>query len=151
MNLLSARVVLHMFMGLAFAAPWAVGDDTEAGTQAVVKGPDTEIVAYYFHGNVRCVTCRKIETYSEEAITSGFGAELLEDRLEWRVVNVDEAENEHFIQEFQLSTRSVVLAEYRDGTVSRWENLDKVWQLVRDKDRFVDYIQAETREFLGAS
>jgi len=44
-----------------------------------------------------------------------------------------------------------VLAEYREGKVVRWENLDKVWQLVRNKDRFVDYIQSETREFLGES
>ena len=46
-------------------------------------------------------------------------------------------------------TRSVVLAEYREGKVVRWENLDKVWQLVRSKDSFVDYIQSETREFLA--
>ena len=32
-----------------------------------------------------------------------------------------------------------------------WQNLDKVWQLVRDKERFVDYIQDETTEFLGTS
>jgi len=44
-----------------------------------------------------------------------------------------------------------VLAEYRDGQVVRWENLDKVWQLVRSKDLFVDYVQNETREFLGTS
>jgi hypothetical protein len=43
----------------------------------------------------------------------------------------------------------VVLAEYHDGEVVRWKNLDKVWQLVRSEDRFVEYIQGETREFLG--
>jgi len=46
-------------------------------------------------------------------------------------------------------TRSVVLAEYSNGKVVRWRNLDKVWQLVRDKERFVDYLQIETRTFLG--
>lgn len=48
-------------------------------------------------------------------------------------------------------TRSVVLAEYRDGAVVRFTNLDKVWQLVRSKDRFVAYVQDETRAFLEAS
>ncbi|MFO7616170.1 MAG: hypothetical protein R6V75_02880, partial [Bacteroidales bacterium] len=43
-----------------------------------------------------------------------------------RVVNIDEPENRHFIQDFQLVTRSVVLAEYRDGEVVRYENLDQV-------------------------
>ena len=48
-------------------------------------------------------------------------------------------------------TRSVVLAEYRDDKIVRWKNLDKVWQLVRDKDAFTSYVQSETREFLGKS
>jgi len=151
MNLLSARVVSFVFVGLALALPWAVGGDAEVGTQAVVKGPDTEIVAFYFHGDFRCSTCRKIEAYSKEAITSGFNAELSDNRLEWRVVNVDEDENEHFVQEFQLVTRSVVLAEYRDGKLIRWEDLDEIWLLVFDKDDFLDYIQTETRKFLGES
>jgi len=107
------------------------------------------VVAIYFHGNVRCATCRKIESYADEAVQSGFSETLEDGALAWRVINIDEPDNTHFIQDFQLVTRSVVLAEYREGKVVRWENLDKVWQLVRSKDRFVDYIQSETREFLG--
>ena len=109
------------------------------------------VVAFYFHGNVRCATCKKIEAYSDEAVHSGFAESLEDGALAWRVVNIDEPENRHFVQDFQLVTRSVVLAEYRDGRVVRWENLDKVWQLVRSKDSFVDYVQNETREFLGTS
>ena len=30
-----------------------------------------------------------------------------------------------------------------------WEDLGEIWTLVFDKDDFVDYIQTETREFLG--
>ncbi len=109
------------------------------------------VVAYYFHGNVRCATCRKIEAYADEAVHSGFPEVIEDGALAWRVVNVDEADNKHFIQDFQLVTRSVVLAEYSNGKVVRWRNLDKVWQLVRDKERFVDYLQIETRTFLGES
>jgi len=105
----------------------------------------------YFHGNARCATCRKIEAYADEAIAQGFVDELESGRLTWRVVNIDESANKHFIKDFQLVTRSVVLVEYRDGKVLRWENLDKVWQLVRSKDRFVSYVDGETREFLGMS
>ena len=46
-------------------------------------------------------------------------------------------------------TPSVVLAAYSGGNVVRWDNLDKVWQLVRSKDGFVEYVQEETRDFLG--
>jgi hypothetical protein len=107
------------------------------------------VVAFYFHGNVRCATCRKIEAYADESIHSGFADALEAGSLIWSVVNVDEPENKHFIEDFQLVTRSVVLAEYQDGEVLRWKKLDKVWQLVRDKEGFTSYVQSETREFLG--
>jgi len=113
--------------------------------------PVDGVVAFYFHGNVRCATCKKIEAYADEAVHSGFAESLEDGNLAWQVVNIDEPENRHFVQDFQLVTRSVVLVEYRDGQVVRWENLDKVWQLVRSKDLFVEYVQNETQEFLGTS
>jgi hypothetical protein len=109
------------------------------------------VVAFYFHGKTRCATCRKIEAYADEAIHKGFAPALQTAALTWRVVNVEELENKHFVEDFQLVTRSVVLAEYRDDKIVRWKNLDKVWQLVRDKDAFTSYVQSETREFLGKS
>ena len=148
MKLSIARAFLFALVGLACVAPWAVSGDAGTGATADEKTAG-KVVAYYFHGKARCATCRKIEAYSEEAITAGFEIELGDGRLEWRAVNIDEPENTHFVQDFQLVTKSVVLVEYSDGEVVRWENLKDVWQLVRSKDRFVDYVQTQTRGFLG--
>lgn len=127
---------------------------TVSGAMSQESAADTVgdgVVVFYFHGNVRCATCKKIEAYADEAVHSGFPEAFEEGALAWRVVNIDDDGNKHFVRDFQLVTRSVVLAEFRDGEVVRWQNLDKVWQLVRDKERFVDYIQSETTEFLGTS
>lgn len=148
-----ALVVLILVGGLAaflHGAPGA-GDGPNPATAVPPPATGAETVVYYFHGNARCTTCRTIEAYANEAVELGFGQELADGTLSWRVVNVEPPENRHFIQDFQLVTRSVVLAEYRDGTVVRFENLDQVWQLVRNKQRFVDYVQSETKAFLGAS
>ena len=144
-------VVVTLVAVAAFAfSSLAPGVSAEEPDKGAVSGNIADgVVAIYFHGNVRCATCRKIESYADEAVQLGFPEALEEGALAWRVVNVDEADNAHFIQDFQLVTRSVVLAEYSEGKVVRWENLDRVWQLVRSKERFVDYIQSETREFLG--
>ncbi len=45
-------------------------------------------------------------------------------------------------------TRSLVLVSYRDGKVVRFQNLDKVWQLVRDEEAFSQYVRESTRSFL---
>jgi hypothetical protein len=129
-------------------APRVTAEGPTAAAASLGAVAKDGVVAFYFHGNVRCATCRKIEAYADEAIAQGFAAELASGRLAWRVVNIDDAGNKHFIQDFQLVTRSVVLAEYRNGTAVRWQNLDKVWQLVRDKEGFVSYVQGETKAFL---
>ena len=140
---LSAAVVVSLCV--LVPAVWA--EDPPADAAVATDG----VVAFYFHGNVRCATCRKIEAYSDEAIASGFAEQLEAGQIEWRPVNIDEPDNKHFIDDFQLVTKSVVLVEYRDGKITRWQNLDKVWQLVRSKEKFVAYVQDGTRDFLGSS
>jgi hypothetical protein len=134
-----------LILALWVPAPRALAEEPTLDTGA------ENVVAFYFHGNVRCATCKKIEAYAEEAVQQGFPEALQSGALEWRVINIDEPANKHFIEDFQLVTRSVVLAEYRDGEVVRFKNLDQVWQLVRSQDRFVEYVQGEARLFLGAS
>ena len=51
---------------------------------------------YYHHGNVRCPTCRTIEGYAQEAVQTGFAAELESGKIEWQVVNCEQSGNEHF-------------------------------------------------------
>jgi len=153
MNRTAPFVILVLAAVAVFAfsvlAPGVSAEEPNKG--AVSDSVADGVVAMYFHGNARCATCRKIEAYADEAIAQGFVDELESGRLTWRVVNIDESANRHFIEDFQLVTRSVVLVEYRNGKVLRWENLDKVWQLVRSKDKFVSYVEGETREFLGTS
>ncbi len=115
-------------------------------SQAAVSQKKT--IVYYFHGNMRCRTCNKIEAYTKEAITAGFAKELAAGSLEIRVVNTDKSENEHFIKDFQLTNRSVVLALSHEDKVEKWKNLDRIWLLVRKKENFQSYIEEETRTFI---
>ena len=120
----------------------------QTGEPEAVPASGSAVIAYYFHGHKRCETCRTIEAYSKEAIHDGFSSELKKGQLLWRVVNVDEPENTHFMKDFQLTNKSVVLVKVEDGQNKQWEELNQVWILVRDKEEFVDYIQEETRAFL---
>lgn len=147
----TSLVVAVITVGVMASAPPAGAQEAAPEQPAARSVPDAGVVAFYFHGNVRCATCRKIEAYADEAIHSAFPAELEAGALRWQAVNIDEPENTHFIQDFELTTRSVVMAEYRDGKVVRFKNLDKVWQLVRSQEQFTEYVQGEAREFLEKS
>jgi len=107
-----------------------------------------KVVVYYFHGNVRCSNCWNFEKYSDEIIRKAFAKELESGRLEWQVINVDEASNQHFIEDYRLITRSVIVAKMQDGRQVEWKNLQRIWELVRDKPAFMNYIQAEVAAYL---
>jgi hypothetical protein len=151
--MVSFHVVLAGLLVLLAAA--LVGSSSSAAEEGAVPAsemaaPDTGVVAYYFYGNKRCSTCRKLEAYSKEAVTGGYPSELGAGILQWRAVNTDEPENAHFVTDFELVTKSLVLVEYRDGEVVRWENLKLIWQLVGEKNGFLTYVREATGEFLEA-
>lgn len=129
--------------------------DLTAVNAAIAAEPDLApdstavIIAYYFHTTQRCANCYKIETYTGEAIETEFAAELQSGRLIWRMVNTDETANEHFLTDYKLYTKSVVLVDMRDGKQVRWKNLEKVWTHLRDKEKFQKYVRDEVRAWLG--
>ncbi len=120
----------------------------ETAATAPENAPGDRVVAYYFHGTSRCRTCLTIEAYADEAIRRGFPGELADGRLLWRVVNLESPENEHFVSDFGITTRSVVLVRMVDGRPDRWKSLDEVWTLIDDQAAFETYVQGEARRFL---
>lgn len=119
------------------------------GTLATVPSTAKEIV-YYFHTNFRCETCRSFEAYTRAELVADFSRELKDGTIEFQVVNVEAKGNEHFVQDYQLETKSVVLVA--PGKKTRWKNLDQIWHKISTEAGFKKYIQAEVSAFLaGAS
>jgi len=94
---------------------------------------EAKVIAYYFHGNFRCATFTTMEDYSRQAIETNFKDELDSGKLEFRAINVEESENEHFADYYQLYTKSLILSFVKDGKEIKSKNLDQIWQLARNK------------------
>ena len=108
-----------------------------------------ELVVFYLHGKVRCVTCNDIERSAREAVESGFGPEIQAGRVVWRVVDYEERGNEHYATDYKLAAPCVVLASMRDGHQVSWKGLPEVWELIGDKPAFREFVQKNVREQLG--
>lgn len=126
--------------------PGASGLDALKGGKG--KTAPSVFYATYYHGNVRCPTCVKIEAYSKEAIESGFTREIASGKVAFRMVNYDEKGNEHFKQDYALSAQSLIVSEVKAGKELRWKNLEKVWDLTYDKDKFIAYVTGEFKTFM---
>ena len=141
------KVRAHVFV--LFAALLFLTSQTGAAEKIATDSSEREtVIVYYFHGTNRCPSCTKIENWSYEAIKDSFPKALNEDRLLWKPVNVDKPENRHFIKEYSLSTKSLIITEVKGDKQTKWKNLDKVWRLLRDQEKFFAYVTQEVRNYM---
>jgi hypothetical protein len=119
-----------------------------ANAQDSGNKPTGRVIAYYFHGTFRCYSCTMIEGYSREAIESNFKEALASGKLEFKAVNVEERDNRHFIDDYQLYTKSLILSLVKDGKEIKSKNLTKIWEYARNKQRFFEYVKEEVNNFL---
>lgn len=120
----------------------------ETATAAEYAPPTDGVVAYYFHGNTRCPTCQKIESYARQAIDSAFADQLRAGTIKWLVLNYEAPENEHFTKEFEIVAPTVVLVRMKDNKQEESANLMKVWELVDDKPAFQEFVQQQMKSIL---
>ena len=137
-----------LILGFASAVAYPTISALAQKTPAPPPGKH-KVIAYYFHTNTRCSTCIKIEAYSKEAIEKGFPDELKNGILEMRVVNYENPENRHFMQDYKLVSKSLVLVNTVNGKQTEWTNLKLVWQLTGRKDAFLNYVRKEVRGYLA--
>ncbi len=128
------------------------GKPVTAGTNQVVPHAAPEpILAYYFHGTVRCETCLLVERLAKMVIEQQFSAELATNRLFFLSVNYDLPENRHFLTDYHLPCPSLVLVRQLDGRQEDWKLLAETWQLVHDPIRLNAYVETEVRSFLNVT
>jgi uncharacterized membrane protein len=101
-----------------------------------MKPQNAKVIAYY------------IEKYSKEAIEHYFPNELKNGKIEFKPLNVEETENRHYIQDYQLFSRALVISLVKQDKEVTWKNLSDVWKHVRNKDKFFQYVKDEVDIFL---
>lgn len=107
------------------------------------KLAETQFTAVYFHAPHRCPTCRKIESFSHEALTP----EIEAGKLAWQIADYTTDANATLVDQFKVFTSTVVLVEALDGKVVRWKNLEEVWNHTSDQADFTAFINQSWSEF----
>ena len=129
----------------SMAAP--VSDSTKTA-QATPPKADRQLIVYYFHGNARCPTCYKLESFAKSEVEIDFADAVKNGTLLWKTINIEDRGNEHYAEEYKLYTKSVIVSIRQDGKESSWKNLDQIWQLVREEQKYREYIKNEVKACL---
>lgn len=109
---------------------------------------NSNVTVYYFHTSFRCASCLNIEKYTEETLKESFAEELENGELVYKVVNIEEKGNDHYAEDYELYTKSVVLSLVENGTEVKYKNLSEIWQKLRNKNKFQEYIKKEVQSFI---
>ena len=124
----------------------ASASEAATGTPARIQ-----TVVYYFYTSSRCASCMRIEAWTKECLEQEFGSELKAGRIAWKPVNLEEDGNMHFVEDFKLTAKTVIVCTYRDGKPGRYADLVDVWRLLNDKGRFFQLVRTKVREHLGST
>lgn len=138
------KLVLPLSALLSAAViPAKAADELALPPPAIELAEQQVLKVYYFHGNARCRSCKLIESFTTQAVEQGFASAINQGRVNLQTVNLETRGNDHFIEDFQLITRSVVIAVEQDGKTVSYRRLDKVWQLIDDQQAFTNYLFRE--------
>jgi hypothetical protein len=133
-----------LVLALGGAAYVLLGGDGARPATTAVADPDAlpadGVVVYYFHGNKRCATCNKMEALADETLHDRFAEQIREGSVVFRAVNVETDENRHFVSDFELASKAVVMVERRGGEDRSWRRLDAIWEKIAEDEGYCDYI-----------
>jgi hypothetical protein len=141
----------RFLLGLLLAAAGVMGaaEKPVAAVGETGKATNTQVIAYYFHGTIRCETCLKIEKQAREAIEARFPVEVSEKRLVFKPVNYDKPENAHFLKDYKLPCPSLVVVREKGGKTEKRKLLDKTWEHVENPIKFNEYVEGEIEKLLS--
>ena len=121
------------------------------------------VVVTYFTTDVRCTSCRAIEAQTKEVVEKQFADALAAGSLVFQTRNIDREENKHFIDEYQLSFKTVVISSMEQGKEVQFVKMDKVWELLnkprgicelhrsRDRSLSVAFVMSASLILLGSA
>ena len=75
-RIIQVALLLFISVSVIYLVTEEVQRPVRAAAQSVPRAETArpaKVVVYYFHGNFRCVSCRKLEAVSREAVMTGFG------------------------------------------------------------------------------
>lgn len=129
------------------------GDSAKDKAKAKAKDkkppvPADRVVVMYFHRTQRCPTCRKMGSYTEEAVKSGFAKLMKRGNVEFHFIDFQDKKNDRIAAGYQVQGPTLIVAKVAKNKVVKYVNLEEMWTKVGDKEEFIAYVQNNVKNAL---
>jgi thiol-disulfide isomerase/thioredoxin len=112
------------------------------------KPPADRVVVMYFHRTDPCPTCRKMSAYTEEAVTKAFAKEMKQGKVEYHYIDFQDEKNEKLVKGYQVGRPTLIVVQVAGNKAKEQKNLLEMWEKVRDKKEFIEYVQSNVKDYL---
>jgi hypothetical protein len=132
-----SRIVALSFAVMSAVLFFAVLSNSASAADA----PADRVVAMYFHRTIRCPTCLRMGSYTEEAVKTKFADQLKDGKVEFHFVDFQDKKNEELTKGYKITGPALVVAKVEDNKVKEYKNLKDIWTKNTDKAEFMKYVQ----------
>ncbi len=142
-------IILFFLISLSlFLTACSQGNINDNKNQNSTK-PETinKVGVFYFHSNYRCTSCIFLQKYVEETINEFFQAELRDNKIEFKEVNIDLVENRALTQEFQARGSGLYIKVYFKENSLIEEDI-QVWRYLNNEQQFKSYLKNKLNNLL---
>jgi len=122
--------------------------DVDMANMSVAVVPAEKVEIFLFHRTQRCTTCIAIGELSGQTVRERFGPEVMEGKVVFREVNIDESQNKELAEKFQASGSALFINAVRNGS----DNIEQdsgVWRLTNSPEVFKNYLAEKINILLG--
>lgn len=107
-----------------------------------------QLIVYFMHPTIRCVTCNSIERRTRQTIAADFAAELAAGRIVMKESNFDE--DSTLANRYEVPSSTVVLVRRKNDKELGFKRLDQVWTMIeKSPEDFAEFIRTEVVEQLA--
>lgn len=115
---------------------------------SIAVEPAQKVEVFLFHRTQRCRTCVALGKLSGQTVEERFGPEVLNGKVVFREVNVDESQNKELAEKFKASGSALFINAIRNGSDNIQEDVN-VWRLTGDEAAFKNYLAGKINGLLG--
>jgi hypothetical protein len=129
------------FAAICLCAP-VLSEAVNAANDSTKAGPPADrVVVMYFHRTQRCPTCRRMGSYTEEAVLKGFPKQIENGTVEFHFVDFQDERNAALAKGYKVEGPTLIVAQVVGNKVKQYKDLAEMWEKNADKDAFLKYVR----------
>jgi hypothetical protein len=105
------------------------------------------VVVLQFHRSQRCRFCNDMEEHTRETLNTHFPDEMITNKIDFQLVNMDLPEYGNLIKKYDLFTSTIVFIELNEGESKRWKIFNEAWYLTDNRQKFIQTLRSELQRF----